>query len=363
MVRSRPSSTSTDWKRKLRSRSFLVLLVPTVLLGLLGYHLETEALPNSGLSSGQIAVTVYVSKSPAHVSLTSTAYLDPQYDIINVNVTGPKAGKDPWILVVQCPPGAAPSAAPRLYSESTSSPSGRQDLGNVIVSNHDKSNYSGPLGCFRKRSAPKAVAGQSIDVTLPVLEQNPSAQSAPTETPLYVERSEFGPRNIVDLVEVLQPPNLSCPSSGSTSSTTAAGGAPASPAISGTCYTQVAAGTIATKYYFPSEVTTSETLSNVNLSNYATPSLFPPGQITSDGVKWEGTSSLSPSLSATSQGLVRKASIDNFVAGAALGLCGGFLVPVIQGLLPTAASTDDKKKRTQRISLPDAAEADGRAST
>jgi hypothetical protein len=323
------------WKkfyRRYRSKSFLVLVIPAVILGVAGFLLERAAIPGDALPSGQIFVTVYVSTDPANVSLTSYSYLAPQDDSISVSVTGRNGVRDPWILVVQCPPGGAPSSAPQLYSEGTQ---GRQHLGDVIVSNHNKKTYAGSLGCFRHSKPSQAVPGANIDVTLPVLEQNPAAQATPAQTPLYVERNASGQRTIEDLVEVLEPPDSSCLDPASTTSS-------ASSYSSGSCYSAVAAGTADTRYLFPSSTTTFETLENVNLANYNTPSMFPPGQITSDGkVKWQGSAPLSPSLSATSQQSARNASIDNFAAGVLLGLCGGFLVPFIQGLLPSGSGEDD----------------------
>jgi hypothetical protein len=348
---SNPGKLKKFW-RKYRAKSFLILLLPVIGFGIWGYHLESESLSPSQLSSGQIFVNVYVTTVPANVSLTAYSYLNPQQDTVSVSVTGPKAAKDPWILVVQCPPGVRPTSATPLYSESAA---GKQVLGYVIVSNHNKKTFSGPLGCFKKSSAPKTFPGQNIDVTLPVLDQNPSAQASPTETPLFVERRTSGQRQIEDLVEVLQPPDSVCPNPGSTSGPQSS---PATPSpSSGICYSQVAAGTRRTKYLFPSSVTTAETLENVDLSAYNTPSMFPPGQITSDGkVKWLGLGPLSPSLSATSQASARKSSIDNFAAGLVLGLCGGFLVPFIQGFLPSEPATDTPATDTPATDTPEKGE-------
>jgi hypothetical protein len=345
-----------DW---LRDKVFLVLLIPCVILGFLGFRLAKSAFPGSGISSKQISVAVYVSHSPAHVTLKSFAYLNPQYDKIDVNVTGSKGVKDPWILVIQCPAGIEISHGHMLYSEGTS---GKQKLGDVIISNHDNRNYSGPLRCFRKTKVkPGVVKGENIAATLPVLEQNAFAQSAPTETPLYVERSVSGHQAIVDLVEVLQPPDSSCPSQEPTSGTAAAGSSPSperfypTPTpINSTCYHQVTPGTIPTKYYFPTRAVTFETLENVDLTNETVQSMFPPGQITSnDKIKWQGLFSLSPSLSATSLASGRNASINSFLAGVLLGLFGGFLVPIVQGFLPTPPP---KRNRNDQSSIRPGAE-------
>lgn len=351
-----------DW---LRDRIFLLLLIPCVILGYFGFRLAKGAFPDSGVSPEQISVVVYVSRSPAHVTLKSFAYLDPQYDKIDVNVTGPKGVKDPWILVVQCPAGIGLPRGHMLYSEGTS---GEQKLGDVIVSNHNNRNYSGRLRCFKKAKAkPGLVKGQNIAATLPVLEQNAFAQSAPAETPLYVERSVSGHRGVADLVEVLQPPDSSCPSQQPTSGIAVAGSSPAperfypTPTpVNGTCYHQVTPGTIPTKYYFPTRAVTFETLENVDLTNEAVQSMFPPGQITSNyKVRWQGLFSLSPSLSATSLTSGRNASINSFLAGVLLGLFGGFLVPIVQGFLPTPASKGSRNDQPSIHSGAETTEADG----
>jgi hypothetical protein len=324
------------------------LLVATAILGLAGFWFQKNSVPNSTFPSNQISVTVYVSKSPAHVTVDFYAYLQPQYDKLDVNVTGPNATSDPWILVVQCPPGRAPSPEYPVYSEGTS---GILQLGNAIVSNHDHKNYSQSLGCRRVPTAPATVvAGQNIDVSLPVLEQNPAAQSAQADTPLYVERSKTGKRKIKDLVEVLEPPDSSCQSGLSPSQARAlppiGGNGPPlifplqnffslPSAVTVPCYTPVAPGTAASTYYFPTNVTTYETLENVNLANESMNSMVPPGQITSDDkVKWQGTvnAALSPSLSVTSLSSARSAANDTFIAGLLIGGAFGFFVPFLQGM-------------------------------
>jgi hypothetical protein len=296
-------------------------------MGLYAHSLQKSAFPDPGFSPGQISVTVYVSTGPARLTLKSFAYLNPQDDTLSVNVTGPKAVSDPWLLIVQCPaePGLV-SASPgvELYSEGTS---GRQQLGDVIVTHHDHRNWSGPLGCFRKSRSTLTtgiVQNQNIDATLPVLEQNPSAQSAQADTPLYVERSKIGPQDIQDLVEVLQPPDSKCPAPGT---------GPISSSANAPCYSPVASDSTPTKYVLPTKVATFETLEEINLSNDSVDSMFPPGQITSDDkIIWQGFDALSPTLSATNLSSARKASEDVFFAGVWYGLAAGFLVPFVQGV-------------------------------
>ena len=335
-----------------------IFLALTLIVTFIAYHLQQNAFPKSGASAGQISVTVYTRLNPARLSLKSTVYPNaPQDDKLDVTVTGPKTLSDPWILVVQCPaqPGISSRNTVQLYQESAS---GKQSAGNVLVSVRTRRHWRGLLGCYQGSEVnPGLVKGQNINVTLPVLELNPSAQSAPKDTPLYVERREASKR-IADLVEVLQAPGSICPSSGlssklsqsagpstspavptttpvgnmSSPSTSPSSSSPATSALSPTCYEQVDPGTIATRYRFPASVATSETLKNVDLGDDRIDSMFPPGQITSDyRIVWEGVSGLSPSLSATNLSTAESASEATFFAGVFYGLGAGFLVPFFQG--------------------------------
>jgi hypothetical protein len=334
-----------------------IFLALTLVVTFIAYHLQQNAFPKSGASAGQISVTVYTRLNPARLSLKSTVYPNaPQDDKLDVTVTGPKTLSDPWILVVQCPaqPGISSRNTVQLYQESAS---GKQSAGNVLVSVRTRRHWRGLLGCYQgSEMNPGLVKGQNINVTLPVLELNPSAQSAPKDTPLYVERREASQR-IADLVEVLQAPGSICPSSGLNSKLSQSAGpstspavpatTPASSALSPTCYEQVDPGTIATRYRFPTSVATSETLKNVDLGDDRIDSMFPPGQITSDyRIVWQGVSGLSPSLSATNLSTAESASEATFFAGVFYGLGAGFLVPFFQGF-PDAL---DRARSDRRVS-------------
>lgn len=350
-----------------------IFLALALIVAFIAYHLQQNAFPKSGASAGQISVTVYTRLNPARLSLKSTVYPNaPQDDKLDVTVTGPKTLRDPWILVVQCPaqPGIPSRNTVQLYQESAS---GKQSEGNVLVSVRTRRHWRGLLGCYQGSEVnPGLVKGQNINVTLPVLELNPSAQSAPKDTPLYVERREAS-RKIADLVEVLQAPGSICPGSGlnsklsqsagpstppavptttsagkrSSPSTSPSSSSPASSALSPACYQQVGSGTIATQYRFPTSVATSETLRNVDLGDDRIDSMFPPGQITSDyRIVWQGVSGLSPSLSATNLSTAESASEATFFAGVFYGLGAGFLVPFFQGF-PEAL---DRARSDRRVS-------------
>jgi hypothetical protein len=365
----------TFFRRLLWGMGWLwTLLGLAIILGIVGLVFQRNSNPKSEFPSQAISVTVYVGVSPARVSLNLYAYLQPQYDTLHINVTGPNAQSDPWILVVQCPNGTKPASQLPVYTEGTS---GIQPVEDEIVSNHDHKNYSQSLGCYSVPKLPAAtVTGQDIDVSLPVLEQNQAAQSAQAATPLYVERSKIGKKKIEALVEVLQPPDSSCQTTGPSPSQApslsllgVSGSRVTSPlhdfyslpsAITTPCFTPLYSDSTATQYHFPTSVATSETLENVSLANDSVNSMFPPGQITSsDKVEWQGTpdATLSPSLSATSLSSAQSAGTDIFIAGLLIGAAAGFFAPFVQGIPEpwrkalTAAGYRRKKKDRLQVEM------------
>jgi hypothetical protein len=306
-----------------------VFLAGGVALVLWGLHLQKEAFPKTGPSPfAQISATVYTRISDARVLLQST--IEPnasQNDSLSITVKGPKGVSDPWVLVVTCPhsiPGQVPMQLQGVAAKPIE----------VLASVYDTSHRTVPLGCFppppghkQHQAIPVAITGQNVNLTLPVLEQSPLAQSSTANTPLYVVRGKSGKQPIEKLVEVLQSPQSSCPTPG-TSYAKPSGS-------SASCFTQVPAGAGATQYNIPApaSVTTSETLSNVSLSGDRIDSMFPPGQITSnDEIVWQGVPGLSPSLSATSLSSAENSSKAGFFAGLLYGLAAGLFVPFLQDL-------------------------------
>jgi hypothetical protein len=246
------------------------------------------------------------------------------------------------------------------------SASGTQKTGTAVVSVHDKPRWHGPLGCYTGPKDPQGqqvpvLTGQSIDLTLPVLQQNQLAQSAPADTPLYVERRTSGNAGIADVVEVVQAPGSTCPqpaqpsgrplpvpdASSASTAPSASPSASASPSPSGTvCYT-AKAGTSHAAYFFPSSVVTTETLTHVNLSYDHIDAMVPSGVVTSNNVIWQQGSGLSPTLSATSLSSAANASKETFFAGVLYGLAAGFFVPFVQGF-PDAWRTAKAGTRRRR---------------
>ena len=333
-------------------------LVAALLAAGFGYFLQQHAFPKSTPSPfAQVTVSVYTRVNPSRVLLK--AKVEPnasQNDSLDITVRGPKGRLYPWLLVVTCPKPVAGRVEMQLIGVTPP-----QSI-EVLASVHDVGHLSVPLRCVSAPSGQHGatrsvvVTGEDINLSLPVLEQSPLGQSAAADTPLYVVRGTSASQSIEKLVEVFQAPESTCPNPGaspasspsppssavSTPGTTSGGSTPpVSPSvgtsawtpIAATCYAQLPAGTIATKYSIPTSVTTSEALENVSLSGDRIDSMFPPGQITSDDrIIWQGISGLSPNLSATSLTSAEKNSRDGFFAGLCYGVAAGFIVPFLQSL-------------------------------
>ena len=306
----------------------------------LGFFLQQQAFPTSVHSPfAQLSASVYTSLNPSRVLLR--AKIEPnasQNDRLNITVKGPHGHRDPWLLVVTCG-----KHVPGRVSMQSIGVSSAQPIP-VLASVYDVPYRSIPLPCVSAprrgpgAANPVVIAGEDINLSLPVLEQGSVGPSTVADTPVYVYRRTSADHRITKVVEFFQAPESSCPVPGTTPTPSASasaasrpGGASAPGAPAG-CYTQSSAGTAVTKYSFPAAVTTSETLENVSLSGDRIDSMFPPGQITSDNVIWQGASGLSPSLSASSLAGAENASRDGFFAGLLYGLAAGLFVPFLQGL-------------------------------
>jgi len=327
-----------------------IFLGAAILAGGFGFFLQQHAFPKSAPSPlAQVTVSVYTSANPSRVLLK--ARIQPnasQNDSLDITVTGPKGRRSPWLLVVTCPqpvPGRVPM---QLIGVAPPQPI------EVLASVHDVSHLSAPLGCAGT-TGPVVVAGEDINLSLPVLEQSPLGQSAAADTPLYVVRGTSASQSIEKLVEVFQAPESTCPAPGDSraprpSPSSAAANTPV-------CYAQLPAGTIATKYGIPASVTTSEILENVSLSGDRIDSMFPPGQITStDRIIWQGAYGLSPNLSATSLSSAVNSSRDGFFAGLLYGLAAGLIVPFLQGLPEAYDKTREAREKARTAAALQAAE-------
>jgi hypothetical protein len=327
---------------------FLLLAIGS---GLWAYLLQQVAFPQAGSSADQISATVYLETLPAHVNLQSTftPSLATKNVSFTVTVTGPTKRVDPWLLVVQCatPPHNLQGAVP-LVSESLA---GKQESGMVLVrSGSTKKARTFTFTCItglaeQNRTAATVVQNQDLNLSLPILEQNPVAGSALANAPVWAEKVAGKYR---DVVEVQALPGTPCPtpsstpspaspavgsanssagtpspsptasSSPSSSATTSATPSPIAPA----CYTPVSmsGSNTSVKYSFPpltnpTTVVTSETLNDVKLSNERIDSMYPQGTVATDKVTWTGGAGLSPSLSATNLASAERQNKDAFWAG------------------------------------------------
>jgi len=147
-----------------------------------------------------------------------------------------------------------------------------------------KTSWTDTFSCYtglseRGETATAVLEGQDLNLSLPILEQNPNGPASLAAAP-PVRRDRPGGRGIANRVEVP--------------------GTPGSPSLGAAeCYLPIRPGSVETKYNFPTSVTTAETLKNVNLTDDRVDSMFPPGQIGARTVTWQGVSRLSPSMSAT----------------------------------------------------------------
>src|SRR5262249_16026739 len=135
-----------------------------------------------------------------------------------VNVTGPNNAPDPWLLVVQCEKSSGkpwPWAVP-LESESgtADAPEPAQPVGSVILNRGPTNRHHDfKFTCFtgltgQDHTAAKAVQGGDLNLSLPVLQQNPDAQSALAGAPLYTEQASWKDQHVV---EVQGLPGAPCP--------------------------------------------------------------------------------------------------------------------------------------------------------
>jgi hypothetical protein len=321
------------------SWSFLVL---AIVLAVVGWLLQNKAFPKSGSSPfANVSATVYTSSSKARVLLQSTIQPNStRDDTLDITVKEPKGVNTPWVLVVTCPHYVRGQVPLELQGVAGQPPI------EVLASVYGVSHKTVPIGCFppprgNAQAASKVVAtGQDVNLSLPVLEQSPLAQSSAATTPLYVVRSTSGKQRIERLVEVLEAPGSSCPTPGSTYATPSGSSA--------SCFTNLPQGAAATQYKIPQSVTTAETLTSVSLSGDRIDSMFPPGQITSnDEIIWQGTSGLSPSLSATNLSSAENSSKAGFLAGLLYGLAAGLFIPFLQDVSQAVKATRSPREAAQ----------------
>ncbi len=377
-----------------------IFLLLAIGAGLWAYLLQQVAFPQAGSSADQISATVYVQTLPAHVNLQSmfTPSAAANNVSFTVTVTGPTKRPDPWILVVQCttPPDQPQGAVP-LWSETAA---GKQPSGTVLV-RHGPTRTPLSFTCVtglaeQDQTAATVVQNRDLNLSLPVLEQNPVAGSALAGAPMWAERVAGKYRNIVEVQALpaapcpTPSPSPASPAAGSASpsagtpspsptalsstppattaspSATATASATASPSppatvsataspIAPACYTpaSMSPGTTSVKYSFPAPangtmVATSEVLNDVKLSNERIDSMYPQGVITTDEVTWTGSAGLSPSLSATNLASAERQNKDAFWAGLLYGIAAALAIPYLVEFYKTWQDEMKRPKGTPR---------------
>jgi hypothetical protein len=354
-----------------------LFLVAAIAAAVGAYFLQRVAFPGAGSSGGPISATVYVETLPAQVDLTST--FTPSAAMNNVSltvtVTGPSKRPDPWLLVVQCT-GPSSNAYPQagFWSEGAA---GNQLIGQVLV-------VSGPtkkplnFTCFtglsqHGQTAATVVHDRDLNLSLPILEQNPDGQPMLAGAPLYAEKVAGKYKNLVSVQALPGTPlpgpcpvftsgaayptpdasssptstssptgtSSSAPSGTSSSATTSpsAASATTSPTPSPSavaCYTPVSrdatSNVTPVKYSVPApaDVVTHEILSNVKLADERIDSMVPQGVVESDQVIWQGGPGLSPTLSATNLASAERQNKDAFWAGLLYGIAAALAVPFLR---------------------------------
>jgi hypothetical protein len=373
-VRFREQIAVPGWRAVKNLALFCVFPLLAVAAAVWALLLQGVAFPGAGSSVDQISATVYVAKLPAQVNLQSkfTPSAPTNNLSFTVKVTGPTKAPDPWLLIIQCtpPPSSKPERAIPLVSESLA---GTQPIGKVLVrsksTRHSKTfNFTCLTGLtVRGQTAATVVQNQDLNLSLPVLEQNPFAQSGLVDAPLYAEKIAGNYQDVVE-VQALSAapcptptpsPNATSLSSGSSSpsadtrspspagtsspSVAATTSTPAtarsspsasatSSAAAGACYSLYSPGATPVQYSFPSPTTgstvvTSEILNNVTLSDERIDSIYPPGAIASNQVTWQGGVDLSPSLIATNLSSATRQNKDAFWAGLLYGVAAALAIP------------------------------------
>ena len=178
-----------------------LFLVAAIAAAVGAYFRQRVAFPQAGSSGEPISATVYVKTLPAQVDLKST--FTPSATTNNVSftvtVTGPTKRPDPWLLVVR---SAAPSSNPYpradLWSEG---PADKQFIGQVLVvpgPTKKPLNFTCATGLSQYgQSAAKVVQDRDLNLSLPVLEQNPDGQPMLAGAPLYAEKVAGKYKNLV----------------------------------------------------------------------------------------------------------------------------------------------------------------------
>jgi hypothetical protein len=341
----------------------IILAIGIAACSVFGWRLERRAFTPAS-PPGQASAVVFVQNRKATVHLTATVHPDyPWRDTLKVQVSGPPAKRDHWLLVIECPPGSANSPHPGVL---VSEPAAQTPVPTSTVTTYSGTGLARTvkLGCFirtRSNSLNKSnTPGYASigSVTIPALETDSAMQSAVASPRLYEGwKTSGGPAQLIQVF-----PGAACPPAPAATpsvSTTAAAASTTNPPPGATygrgtspspspgiptCFGQTQAGEVFNEYHLPAVVQAKETLTNVNLAGYQVESIFPapqitpdrghPGQDAEENYTWDASSSLSPSLMVSNLAGQQTVSHYTFVAGVLLGIAGGAVATFLECIWP-----------------------------
>lgn len=370
--------------RTFNQTTLIVLyLLGTVLFVVLGWRLQHKAFPPPA-ASGQIFVAVFVQHPSAQVDLI--AYINPNQpseDQLAVRARSGNPGNG--LVIIQCPsnPHSTFPQTNAVLTSAAAPPTQIESQQNVIEEpdlslSRATSRFS--LGCFQQ--VPPGTYNIA-NVTLPALGTDQAIAAVRTFPILYVDKKI--------LVQIF--PGAQCPapvsspattsptdsaspsttasSSGSTitsvspsatqsvpvvnasgSSAAAPASATASPSITGNpdCFVKQPAGSSFSEYYIPKTLRTEENLRQINWKGYTYETEFPnPVSQSSDDIRWDGSSGLSPSVTVADPTNEREVSQDSFISGILYGVAGGTAVSFIDHVVQAC----EKRRAWKRNSKAD----------
>lgn len=396
MIRRRPSSY--PWPVTLIFGSLAVGL------GLWGYFLAQTAFTQPPPAS-QIYAAVFVRDTTARVTLKATVNPDePWRDQLTISVTGARASRSGWLLVIECP-AQAPRQSRMVHLDSETAPQVQSQTGQAFVyAGVSDRRFTTSFYCF-SQAAPPGTPGYPPslgNVSLPALQTDQEIEVAQAAPALYARQNQPG-GPVGQLIQVFpgaacpaaatpvpsggsgQTPASSSPASSSPASSSTASSSPpsasasaspsssASPSVSASplatpaCYQLAPAGAPFIAYGLPASVRTAETVSHVDIHGYQINSMFPvatttnepeqPGQTAEESITWNGLSGLSPNLDVTNTAAGTAAGHDTFWAGILVGAAAGFAATFLDKV--TEAGIELFRKWQQRMLPPEKTDAAG----
>lgn len=329
------------------------------------------------------AYAVAFVQDPKTTAVVLTAMVDPNEpwrDSLRLRLNGATAGRDHWLLIVECPSRSAKPAHPATLVSTPALQPGQIATVNVM-SGVGEPGRPFSLGCFARTRSNSITSsntpgyGSIASVTLPTLETDAAIEGSSVAPTLYeYKKSSSGP---VSLVQAFP---QTCASSAPTAAT-ASPGSSASPSATASpagadyiprsaaptasaspsqqtpkCGAGLPAGQPAARFALPASMQTEEVLTDVNLQGYQVESLFPaplitnlpgaPGQPAEEQYTWSSISSLSPSLIVSNLAGAATVSRYSFIAGILLGIAGAAIAAFLKEIWPDTSSESSEHKKT-----------------